>query len=256
MIRIDKDYSPYREENDPAYPGGKAVPAPSGNSIAGTPWRAKLFNQIIGFFQAAIVDALGSYTVSGEPDKAGQSEVLSALNIISARLTDQKITPELILNRLKMVDGPGSGLDADFLGGHPADYYLNAGIGFFVKTISGIETVIPFTEVDYETITGKHFCIIVTAAGDYPEFVSFNAEMKDDGLHIRPVRLIDGKLIPGTRSKKWGEGKWGAGGKFVSARKWGTGNWGEGVWAGGRWISGDMWGAYASMYINIVIKEI
>jgi hypothetical protein len=110
--------------------------------------------------------------------------------------------------------------------------------------------------LDYEEIAEKQFCIIVTAAGNYPEFISFNAEMKEDGLHVRPVRLIDGELIPGTRSKKWGEGKWGAGGEFVSAKKWGVGKWGEGVWAGGRWISGDTWGAYAPMYINIVIKEI
>jgi hypothetical protein len=256
MIKIDNEYTPYYKGDDPAYPGGKAVPAPTGNSIAGTPWRATFFNQILGFFQAVIVEALGSYIVSGEPDQVGQSEVLSALKVISTRLADQEITPELILNRIKTVDGLGSGLDADLLGGRPADYYLDAGIGFFVKAVSGIETVIPFTEVDYETITEKKFCIVVTAAGDYPEFISFNAEMKDDGLHIRPVRFIDGKLIPGTRSKKWGEGKWGGGGEFVSAKKWGIGKWGEGVWAGGRWIGMDKWGAYAPMYINIVIKEI
>jgi hypothetical protein len=114
MIRIDENYSPYREDNDPAYPGGKAVSAPTGNSIAGTPWRASLFNQIIGFFQAAIVEALGSFSIFGEPDKVGHSEVLSALNIIAARIAGQEITPELILNRLKTVDGTGSGLDADF----------------------------------------------------------------------------------------------------------------------------------------------
>jgi hypothetical protein len=257
MIRIDKQtYTPYCDEDDPAYPGGKAVPAPTGNSIAGTPWRATLFNQIIGFFQAAIVEALGSFTISGEPDKVGQSEVLSALNILSARIADQEITPELILNRLKTVDGTGSGLDADLLAGLPASFYLDAGIGFFVKAVSGIETIIPFTEIGYEKIDGKQFCIIVTAAGNFPEFISFNAEMKEDGLHIRPVRLINGELIKGTRSKKWGEGKWGSGGEFVSAKKWGIGKWGDGVWAGGRWISGDTWGAYAPMYINIVIKEI
>jgi hypothetical protein len=256
MIRIDEKYTPYREDNDPAYPGGKAVPAPTGNSIAGSPWRASFFNQILGFFQAAIVGALGSYVSSGEPDKVGQSEVLAALKIIAARITDQDITPELILNRIKTVDGPGSGLDADFLGGRPADYYLDAGIGFFVKTVSGVETVIPFTELDYETIAGKKYCVIVTAAGNYPEFISFNADMQDDGLHVRPVRLINGELIPGTRSKKWGEGKWGSGGEFVSAKKWGVGKWGDGVWAGGRWISGDTWGAYAPLYINIVIKEL
>jgi hypothetical protein len=239
MIRIDKNYSTYIEENDPAYPGGKAVPAPTRNSIAGTPWRARLFNQIIGFFQAAIVDALGSFIISEDPDRVGHSDVLSALRIIASRLANQEITPELILNRLKTVDGIGSGLDADYLGGRPAAYYLNAGIGFFVEAISGVETVIAFTELGYEEITGKNFCIIVNASGNYPEFVSFNAEMKEDGLHIRPFRFIDGKLVPGTRSKKWGEG-----------------NWGEGVWAGGRWISGDTWGAYAPMYINIIIKEI
>jgi hypothetical protein len=79
MIRLDNSYTPYRDDTDPAYPGGKAIPAPSGDSFAGTPWRARFFNQINGFFQAAIMKARGVFTVSNEPDNASVSEVLNSL---------------------------------------------------------------------------------------------------------------------------------------------------------------------------------
>jgi hypothetical protein len=79
MIRLDDDYSPYRDESDPAgYPGGKAKPVSQGNRTDGTPWRALFFNTIIGFFQALIVDAEGAFAVSGTPDKVGQSDLLDA----------------------------------------------------------------------------------------------------------------------------------------------------------------------------------
>jgi hypothetical protein len=255
MIRIDENYTPYREDNDPAYPGGKAVPAPAGNSIAGTPWRAGFFNQIMGFFQAASVEAAGSFEVSGVPDKVGNSDILSAIKVIAARMADEQITPGLILNRLKTVDGAGSGLDADLFAGKPPNYYLNRGIQFSLKQIIGIETIIPLSELNIQYDPEKQYPLLVTAYGVYPEFVSFNADMQPDGVHIRPVRLVDGQLVPGTRIKKWGTEKWGTGSQYVTGKKWGGGKWGDGKWSASRWLGGNTWGGSAPMFINIIIKE-
>jgi hypothetical protein len=92
MIRIDDDYSPYRDESDPVgYPGGKAKPVSQGNRTDGTPWRALLFNTIIGFFQALIVEAQGSFIVNGVPDKVGNSDLLTA----SKKLMREAVNPEI-----------------------------------------------------------------------------------------------------------------------------------------------------------------
>ena len=89
MIKIDGDYCEFREDNDPNYPGGKAIDAPTGDSIEGTQIKADLVNTTVGFFQAAIVDAHnGHFEISGVPDHAHASDVLDALKIISARVTD------------------------------------------------------------------------------------------------------------------------------------------------------------------------
>jgi hypothetical protein len=97
------------EENDPAYPGGKAIPSPGGRSVAGTPWRASWFNTILGFFQALIVEARGSFIVSGNPDKVGESDLLNSLKkIIENMYSDdieeiQSVLPYLI------PEGPNDG---------------------------------------------------------------------------------------------------------------------------------------------------
>jgi hypothetical protein len=83
MIRIDNAYSPHSVQNDPGYPGGKGIAASEGGRTDGTPWRALLFNTIVGFFQAMIVDAEGSFKVSGNPDKVGASDLLTALKKIA-----------------------------------------------------------------------------------------------------------------------------------------------------------------------------
>jgi len=90
MFKIDQNYSQYRDDNDPNYPGGAAVDAPFGDSIEGTQIDKRFFNQIFGFFQAAIIDAFGSLTmISGSPDNANESDVLDALKEISRKVTDQ-----------------------------------------------------------------------------------------------------------------------------------------------------------------------
>jgi hypothetical protein len=87
VIRIDQNYTPYFDGTDPAYPGGKAVPVSQGNRTDGTPWRALWFNTLLGFFSALIVEAWGEFTVDGEPDKVGQSDLLNALKKVIEDMT-------------------------------------------------------------------------------------------------------------------------------------------------------------------------
>jgi hypothetical protein len=257
MFRKLEDIVQIFDDTDPLMPGGKALDDPTGDSFAGTEWDAAWFNQILGFFLATVIEAYGNMnSVSGTNDKVGRSDVLNAIKIIMHGITSSDVTPELILHRLRDVDGLGSGLDADLLGGQPPAYYLNQGIGFFNKLISGNETIIPAAELGMLYDEAKKYMIFTAAAGNYPEFISFNAELLADGLHVRPMRLIDGKLISGTRAKTWGSNKWGEGGQSLPGKRWGDGKWGDGSWSASRWIGGDTWGAYASMYINIIVKEI
>jgi hypothetical protein len=251
MFKRLQDIVEYFDNTDPTMPGGKAVDDPTGDSYVGTSWDAIYFNQILGFFLAAVIEGFGSMDqVSGTHDTAARSDVLNALKKIMQKITDTDVTPEVILYKLKMVHGVGSGLDADLFGGYPPSYYLSQGIGFFVKPVSGLETIIPCGELLIQYDNTKKYPVLISAAGNYPEFISFNAELLPDGLHIRPMRFIDGKLIPGTRMQKWG-----AGGQLVPGKKWGDDKWGADKWSASRRIGGDTWGDYEPMSINIVIKE-
>jgi len=208
MFTIDSNYTQYRDDYDPNYPGGKAIPAPTGDSIEGTEWRDLLFNQIIGFFQAVILDAYDTLLINGKPDNARESDVLEALKVIIQRYSGVQL-----------------------------------GIGIFVKPIEGIETIIPHAELNINYNYLKKYPVFVSADGNYQEFVSFNAEMLNDGLHIRPMRFVDGQLIPGTRPRDY------------IRRKWGTGKWGTGKWLFGGW-TGVGESAFESMPVNIIIKEL
>ena len=89
MFKIDQNYSQYRDEHDPNYPGGAAIDAPFGDSVEGTQIDKRFFNQIFGFFQAAIIDAFGSLMmISGLPDNANESDVLDAIKEINRKITD------------------------------------------------------------------------------------------------------------------------------------------------------------------------
>jgi hypothetical protein len=256
VIRINAQYTDYYDNTDPAYPGGKAIDASTPNDEDGTPVKADWFNDIGGFLQAVIVDALGAFLVSGVPDRAGASDVLNALKIIIRRLIANDITAQKVLSLLLTVDGAGSGLDADLFGGYPPEYYkAAASAGFFVKAISGEETVIPWTEFGMEYAPEKVLAVFISAHGFYKEFVSFPYDTREDGLHVFPQRLIDGKLVPGTRMKKWGIGKWGEGSVYVPGRKWGTFQWGAENWSASRTVGGTTWGGCEPMKINIQIKE-
>jgi hypothetical protein len=65
--------------------------AAAGNKTDGTPWRALLFNDKTGFFQALIVEAFGEFTVSGTPDKVGSSDLLAAVK----KLGEKAVNPEI-----------------------------------------------------------------------------------------------------------------------------------------------------------------
>ena len=109
MIRIDTNYDDQGNfiANDPAYPGGKAKDGADEDAVDGTAWKAALFNTIIGFFQALIVEAKGSFVISGQPDKVGNSDLLNAIK----KIIELKITPELtpIIEALALLQGPHDG---------------------------------------------------------------------------------------------------------------------------------------------------
>jgi len=85
MIRIDENYTDFRDDDDPNYPGGKAVDAPTPESIEGTPILAKLVNCINGFRQAVFQRAFDSLdAISGEPDHANKSDTLDAIERLIA----------------------------------------------------------------------------------------------------------------------------------------------------------------------------
>jgi hypothetical protein len=256
MIKINAQYTDYFDNSDPLYPGGKAVDTSNGDAEDGTPYKADWMNDVDGFHQAAVVEGKGSFQVSGSPDRVGSSDILNALKMIMNKRIVSEVTAERILALLLTVDGAGSGLDADFLGGKPPAYYLTASSsGFLIKLISGAETVIPWLELGVDYSFGKDFIIFISAHGLYKEFVSFPYDVQDDGLHVFPQKLLNGKLVGGTRMKKWGIGKWGEGTIYVPGRKWGEGLWGDAKWDASRTVGGDAWGGYEPMKINIKIKE-
>jgi hypothetical protein len=193
MFKINADYTDYRNDNDPNMPGGAAVPTSNPQGFDGTPWRYLWFNHLHGFFQALFIKAFGSLdNINGQPDNAVESDGLKAIDrIIEKKFEDQ----------------------------------------YLIKTISGETPVIPLSEIPAFNTEAfdpdKKYVIFISPHGDYPEFLNFGAVLDEDGLHIYPRRIVEGKIIPGTRQKTWGEGVWGDG----------------------------TWGGYGTMPINIIIKE-
>ncbi len=98
MLNIDKNYTEYYEEPTADYPGGKAIDAPGGDSFEGTPWNADWFNNILGFFYAAILKAKGAYKVSGTPETAKKSDVLDALIEIMKETINPDIDKRITAN--------------------------------------------------------------------------------------------------------------------------------------------------------------
>jgi hypothetical protein len=82
-----QDYTEYREDGDPAYPAGKAVDTPEGDSIEGTQYDRRFFNTIWGFFQSIIHHAYNDMSLSGYPDSIDNPELLTALLVIINGIT-------------------------------------------------------------------------------------------------------------------------------------------------------------------------
>jgi hypothetical protein len=165
-------------------------------------------------------------------------------------------TAENILVKLKTVDGAGSGLDADLLAGHPPEYYLGLAADTIVavKEIAGPESIISYTGLGMTYNQEKKYAVFVSPNGIFPE-IFLSAAALEDGIHVYAKMLREGSLIPGIRMKKWGTQKWGAGGVWIEGVKWGVRKWGVGKYSAGKLQGGDPWGNYASMNINLLIKE-
>ena len=90
MIKIDHNYTDYRDDTDPKYPGGKAVNATTAESTDGTPLLADWMNDVNGALQAIFIEAFGDIKkVSGKPDNVQESDVLKAIKKITQEYTDQ-----------------------------------------------------------------------------------------------------------------------------------------------------------------------
>jgi hypothetical protein len=80
MIKIDVNYTDYRDDSDPNYPGGKAIDTPSDDSIEGTPYKSDWMNDLNGFRQALFIAAFGSINgVNNIPDSVLHSDSLKAI---------------------------------------------------------------------------------------------------------------------------------------------------------------------------------
>ena len=182
MLKIDANYTDYRDDMDANYPYGKAVSASTPGSTDGTPWRALWFNDILGSRTAIFKKAFGNdRQPSNTPDNMAASDFLDAI---------QKLINDALSSRV------------------------------FSILISGTEYVVPWGALGVNFDPDKEYMAIVTPYGNYEEFMPFGTDCRSDGLHIYPRRLIDGEIVPGTRRIKWGVRKWGAGkwGEFDTMR--------------------------------------
>lgn len=182
MLKIDANYTDYRDDTDANYPYGKAVSASTPGSSDGTPWRALWFNDLLGSRTAIFKKAFGNdRQPSNTPDNMAASDFLDAI---------QKLINDALSSRV------------------------------FSILISGTEYVVPWGTLGVNFDPDKEYMAIVTPYGNYEEFMPFGTDCRSDGLHIYPRRLIDGEIVPGTRRIKWGVRKWGAGkwGEFDTMR--------------------------------------
>jgi len=89
MIRIDERYTDFRDDTDPNYPGGKAVNAPTPESVEGTPFLAEWMNCTNGFRQALMRRVFGTLDgISGKPDNANESDTLDAIEKLIGEYLD------------------------------------------------------------------------------------------------------------------------------------------------------------------------
>jgi hypothetical protein len=176
--------------SDPLYPAGKGVDATTEDSFDGTPYKKEWQNDQHGWRTAIFKKAFGSVSgLSGVPDNINQSDTLDAiLKIIQDALTEQ----------------------------------------YFIKNITGPETVFPLSDFGVEYDSEKSYFVMIQAAGNFPEFLPFAYSIENGELHVFANRILSGQSIPGTRQITLGEKKLG---EFVL-------------------------GQYGSMPINIIFKEL
>jgi hypothetical protein len=135
-------YSEFREDTDPAYLAGKAVDAPDGDSVEGTQYDRRFFNQIFGFYQSVMYDAYENPIFSDRPDSIDNPEILTALKVIIHRITD-----EILARLLEVIDD----LEAEIaLRDHQYNNLLN--------TINGLSTRLAVVEGGlYNDVTTNPF---------------------------------------------------------------------------------------------------
>ena len=104
MIKLDIDYTDYRDDTDPNYPGGKAVDSEEEDSYDGTPYKADWMNDINGFRQALYKDAFGGLeSISKLPDHANESDSMKALYELFA-LRKTKLKDEIESDALPITE--------------------------------------------------------------------------------------------------------------------------------------------------------
>lgn len=190
MIKLDANYTDYRTDTDPNFPFGKAVDAFTPDSVDGTPWKDTWFNDLLGSRTALFKRAFGNdRQPTNSPDSLASSDMADAI---------QKLIQDALASRLFKIE------------------------------VSGTETVVAWGDLGINYDPTKNYSAVVTPVGNYEEFLPFGTECQNDGLHIYPRRLVDGKIVSGTRVIKWG------------SRKWGVGKWGE----------------YATMDVNLQFAEV
>lgn len=112
MIKIDGNYTDFRDDSDPNYPWGKAVSASSPQSVDGTPWRAAFFNDLIGTRQAIFKEAYGDKQEeepSNVPDNANNSDILNAIK----RIIRISLAPVSVILRVGTILAAGGAEEHD-----------------------------------------------------------------------------------------------------------------------------------------------
>jgi hypothetical protein len=79
MIKLDENYTDYRDDSDENYICGKAVDAEDEESYEATPIKAPLINDFLGAFRSVYKKAFGNLDISNVPDNENVSDFLSAL---------------------------------------------------------------------------------------------------------------------------------------------------------------------------------
>ena len=110
MNRYDSSYSAYYKEPDDDYPVGSAVNSTNEDSLDGTPYLAKFFNDVIGFMQTVFFDVNGKDArVSNTPETARKSDVWGSIKKFVGDSVERRaataLTEEQLADVLAVIDG-------------------------------------------------------------------------------------------------------------------------------------------------------